>query len=733
MSVVRRSAALLAVAAAALIVVGQTPAHAAAGGLRIDVLSNRADLISGGDALVEIAAPGNRRHPQLRVDVDGRDVTSAFTERSDGHLRGLVSGLALGKNVLTARLRNGPAAQITLINHPLEGPVISGPHLTPFICETEQSGLGPALDGDCTTPRRVEYLYKSTDGTFKPLSDPQHYPADVAQTTTTEGRTVPYVVRVETLTVNRSITRIAVLDDPRSRVPGATYQPTGGWNRKLVYNFGGGCSVSHAQGDVELSDVITGDTLISGADIAIGKGFANAVSSLNVLNNDCNDVISAETAMMVKEYFIDHYGPVIYTMGSGGSGGSIQQQMMANAYPGILDGLLPDFSFPDQTIILTDAFDCRLLDREFQSDPATWTADKQRAVVGFVGDACRTWDAAFGDQMAPSRNCPLVPPAQHYDPITNPDGVRCSIFDDMRNVFGTDPQTRYALRWYDNVGVQYGLKALNEGAISPDDFIALNASVGGYDREGALAPARSVADRSALRTAYRTGRLNQATNLGQVPILDVNVYWDNLTGAQAIHDRVRPFVTRARIQKATGSIANHVMWTYQTFLTIVFMPPGAFQVLDEWMSNIAADRSHAPARIKVVRDKPREAVDRCDLSPNGDDTAFAEPARYGEDSRCNRLFPPHSTPRHQAGEPLVRDALKCRLKPLSRSDYDVNFTGAQWRSLERAFPDGVCDYSKAAVEQQPTIPWMTFADGPGGRPLGPAPTSTPLRGRGHHA
>jgi hypothetical protein len=46
--------------------------------------------------------------------------------------------------------------------------------------------------------------------------------------------------------------------------------------------------------------------------------------------------------------------------------------------------------------------------------------------------------------------------------------------------------------------------------------------------------------------------------------------------------------------------------------------------------------------------------------------------------------------------------------------------------MRKTFPNGVCDYSKPGVGQQPSVPWQTYAYGPGGRALGPAPVSTPL-------
>ena len=50
-----------------------------------------------------------------------------------------------------------------------------------------------------------------TDGAFHPLADPASHPADLAQTTTRDGQTVDYVVRLESGVIDRSIYRWAVL------------------------------------------------------------------------------------------------------------------------------------------------------------------------------------------------------------------------------------------------------------------------------------------------------------------------------------------------------------------------------------------------------------------------------------------------------------------------------------------------------------------------------------------
>ena len=124
-------------------------APAAAHDVDIDVLSSRADQVSGGDALVRVE--GHRHH--LRVLLNGADVTDAF-EREGRDLVGLVDGLRLGRNRITVYDRWRRVAKQHLENHPIEGPIFSGPHQRPFVCKTNQPqvGLGEPLvdnqDGD---------------------------------------------------------------------------------------------------------------------------------------------------------------------------------------------------------------------------------------------------------------------------------------------------------------------------------------------------------------------------------------------------------------------------------------------------------------------------------------------------------------------------------------------------------------------------------------------------------
>ena len=237
-----RMAALLvlAVAGAAVSAGAQTP--------EIATLSARPDMVSGGDVLVRVTPAPGTGDEALTVLAAGRDVTGDFRRLDDGALEGLVRGLEPGTHRIEVRAAGGETAGIDVVNHSIAGPVFSGPHESPFVCQTDSfelvSGetLGEALDDACSVERRVDYAYRSVeDGSLKPLADPAMRPADLARTTTLDGREAPYVVRIETGTINRAVYQIAMLHDPANEPEPDPWQLPAGWNRRLVYTFGGGC------------------------------------------------------------------------------------------------------------------------------------------------------------------------------------------------------------------------------------------------------------------------------------------------------------------------------------------------------------------------------------------------------------------------------------------------------------------------------------------------------------
>src|SRR4051812_27605864 len=579
----------------------------AADPLKLTVVSNRADLVSGGDALVDVSLPASADLAQLRVTAAGHDVSSAFKRAADGRVLGLVEGLELGSNTVAASYPGRPSASITVSDHPSGGPVFSGPQVQPWQCQAT------AADAQCNQLPAYAYEYKSATGQFQSY-DPANPPADVATTTTDQGQTVPYIVRVETGYQDRDQYRIAVLYDPSK--PWTAAAPQNGWNHKLLINHGASCGIEHQSGDAP--DVVN--------DTALSRGFAVMSTALDNAGHNCNLVTQAESLVMAKERLVERYGLLRYTIGTGCSGGSLTQQQVANAYPGIYQGILPACSFPDAWSTGQQLVDYHLV-RSYVESPAkwgtgvAWTPADIAAVEGHPNHVNSVvFDTVYWTSLGePADGCPGVPTADDYNAQSNPGGVRCTLADYMINVMGPRPQSRwidaekkvghgFAGLPLDNVGVQYGLAALQKGQITPEQFVDLNDKIGGGDIDIKPTAARLQADEPALRNAYLSGAVNSANNLDRVAIID-------LRGPDpgAFHDAYRSWATRARLEKQQGHFPrNQVIWFGQVpLLGDASYPDKGLLAMDRWLAAVEADRSGASLADKVAKDRPSDVNDRC--------------------------------------------------------------------------------------------------------------------------
>ena len=688
---------------------------------QIRVLSNpRQDRVSGGDVLIHVGMPAGTSGSDVRVSLNGADVTSNFRPDAGGlTMTGLLTGLVIGTNTVGAQVRGGPEARATIVNHPNAGPVFSGPHEQPFVCETRSfklaSGgtLGAALDENCSIATRVDYLYRSTGAAeLKPLAAGTPLPADVVMVTTLTGQSVPYVVRIETGTINRAIYQIAMLHNPAAEAAPDIFTRSAGWNGRLIYTFGGGCT-----GGWYRQGTSTGGVL---DDVMLQRGYAVASATLNTFGNNCAETLAAETMMMVKEHFIETYGPPKFTIGWGGSGGSYQQHHIAESYPGLLDGIMPARSFPDVAFgtvpFITDA---RLVKHYFDTlATLPYTAEQKRQITGFGNLATMASVDEGAGRIHVTEHCPpALAKNLVYDPAKNPRGARCTVYDHAVNVYGRDSATGFARRPLDNVGVQYGLGALNNGAITTAQFLDLNEKIGGYDNDGNVVSRRTVGDPAAIRAAYRSGlMLNGAGGLATTPIIDYRAYRDDLPDGD-IHIRYTSFSTRERLRKANGYTDNHVMltddrrWGDSTRAPVL---ADALNQMDRWLTSLVADTSTDPKIDKVRRAKPVDLVDAC-WTRDDKPQKIVEPATYGS-GRCEELYPANSVPRGVAGAPVSSDVAKCQLKAVTTSDYKATFTADEMARLRRIFPEGVCDWSKPGIEQQqPSDSWQTFGGTTGPR------------------
>jgi hypothetical protein len=696
---------------------------------RIETLSTKPHLVSGGDVLVRVTLPERLDRHDVRVELNGRNITHAFHAESKHTLVGLVNDLKLGRNEIeVSKKRRGRAERLVVTNWPLSGPITSGPHQDPFICQTHQFLLPdgtpytatPAAEPDCSAPTRITYMYMPVGGSaLVPLPGTTPLPANVAMTTTTTGQTVRFIVRVETSTVDRGIYQSAVLHDPTLDAAPSPFSPPRGWNRRLIAVEGFGCP-----GGWYVQGAAIGSLAFSGMDFALlsparlGEGYAMFSNTLQHPSNNCNSVLAGEAAMMSKERFIETYGVPRYTVSAGCSGGSYGSIQLADQLPGLFDGALIACTFPDPLSIALSGSDGHLLANYFAANPAALTNAQKTAITGYKFSG-PDGQLAFIDAARQSgRTDPVagrvspgipgyvsapfnanVPVAERYHPVTNPRGARGTVYDAARNVYGVDGRTGFALRPFDNVGVQYGLKALNDGVITPKQFLDLNEGVGGFDQDANPVAARSMGSTGAIRRAYQSGlQFVGSGGLASIPLVDISGIYNDDAG---YHYQWFHFATRDRMEQANGDTRNHVMWRGNVPFDAVW------SMFIAWVEAVASDERHGSARDKVARNRPGNAVDGCWPTT----TEFvAERQSFGStpDSTCNTLFPSFAFPRYVAGGPLAANILKCRLERVDRRDYDVAFSAAEFERLKRIFPDGVCDWSKRGVGQTEVVEWGSF-------------------------
>ena len=731
------------------------------------VLSSPPSMVTGGDALVRLRIPRTVPLHKAKLFLNGEDVTSTLElDESARTLTGLVTGLHLGANSLFADSNgNGqgrPTASLTLVNHPVTGPIFSGPQQQPFVCKTQTQGLGfPQVDNqvgtgmrlfqtpgnpstpligwskDCTVNTVVDFQYRTTGGQFRPLPAGP-LPADLAMTTTLDGRTVPYVVRRERGTINRFIYAISILSPPGDP---AAPPDTSLWNRRAIYAFDGGVAIGHNQGTVGGSHLY---------DPGLSKGYAIIHSSGTRTSTHYNLVLGAETAIMTKERFIEGYGVPLYTVGVGGSGGAIQQYVYAQRHPRvIIDAAIPQYSYPDMVTQTIHVGDCELLEHFMDVTDganAKWAVWPNRTwLEGMNASATRPNPYRGGlpgnsecvngwRGLTPLALNPLFGTAgagsEFYDPAALA-AIKWTHWDDLRNVYGVDADGYAKVPW-DNVGVQYGLRALKDGNITPAEFLKLNATVGSWKNskdmvqegcpfiaalcsipaqfdpwsrrnmrlspDGGVTPApRREGNMDAANAAYTSGIVFRGA-IG-IPIIDWRHY---LEAELDMHNSHQSFASRKRMLNYDGSASNQVIWFTDARPARAFdQTPMALEVMDEWMANIRAK----PWR-GVSRNKPAAAVDSCfatdgSLLYSGSD-AWAGILDSRSPGPCTQAFPLFSTSRIVAGGPIEGGVFKCALKPLSQALADGTY--APWAPaaedvsrLQQIFPTGVCDYTKPDV------------------------------------
>ena len=637
----------------------------------VAVVSSAADQVTGGDARLHIEMPAGFPLNRLSVTVNRQEVSNRFTQiPGSDTLTGIIDGLNLGENEVQVRAigfgRQRPyPANLSLTNHPITGPVFSGPHQHPFVCTVQDKGLGQALvdnategfpvfatdvDGnltdeiigyskDCSAETFVTYVYRSTSGSWLPYEPGQERPSDMAQTTTMDGKTVDYIVRWERGTINRFIYSVAMLapDDT-----GPDDHTTTAWNGKLIYYFQGGVGIGHTQGSPSGSRMLY--------EYGLSQGYGIVYSTGTKTGEHYNLVLGGETALMVKERFIELYDTPIYTVGVGGSGGGIQQYVYGQNHKGLIDAAIPQYSYPDMITQAIHVGDCELL--EFYMDVIDaanprWQTWANRTLIEGMNasdELVNPYTQALGHSECVNGWRGLSPLALNpwygiadgqelYQPQSAIAAIEWTHFGDLVNIYGVGDDG-FARSPWDNVGVQYGLQAVANGDITPEEFLHLNANVGGWKNEpemvqegspffppgvidfgnwdpwsirnqmlspdGGLTPAqRTEGDMLAAQAAYEAGLVFMGNM--EIPIIDWRHYLEPVLD---MHNSHQSFAARLRLLSHDGDASNQVVW----FTAIADgeprfdQTPEAFQVIDEWMGNIQAQ-----PELGVAGNKPKSS------------------------------------------------------------------------------------------------------------------------------
>ncbi|MFC3031628.1 DUF6351 family protein [Pseudoalteromonas fenneropenaei] len=624
----------------------------------------------------------------------------------------------------------------------------SGPKQYPFFCMTLDSGLGqPEIDNqnregvrvyqgdnivgyskDCGSKTALHY-FSLVNGQLEKVTVEQ-----------TKNLATP-LYRVEQGTINRFIYAIIMPITP-SEVDNRTAHSL--WNKRLIYQFHGGSGIGYRQGRLSAHGLIENQLE------QLKGGYAVISSSGNKTSYTYNMLLAEDTAARVKRQFVSLYGEPLYTVGIGGSGGGLAQYLLAQNGAGILDGLIPLYSYPDMITQTTYALDCDLLNNYFtfrakhKKDWRDWERRRQiegmnaindfpqkagylqplnQLMAGFVPDfpdgSSECINGYFG--LSSFINNPRQGFLRAFFSSDVVASTKWSYWQDLSAILGLDEQGFGRSTW-DNVGVQYGLQALKEGEISVAEFLHLNRHIGAWlpqakmQAEDIIMPfghklpiwlslwgnqnvsevsplantaARHQGDITAMQQAYRSGQVF----IGKVwlPIIDARHYLENQLD---MHHMSASFYSRLRIQQATGQTANHVIWVADKNYDPT---TEALALMDKWQLAMSSRTLEG-----VVAAKPAELEDTC-FGKQGETLAKGGQVFDGTwnnrpPGTCLSYFPMYSTSRIVAGAPWAGDLFKCALIPvasaLDKGLYGTVDMSAYQTQLLEIFPDGVCDYQQ---------------------------------------
>lgn len=614
-------------------------------------------------------------------------------------------------------------------------PIFSGPQQYPFYCAFHQMGIEPPLidndDGygiavlneagelqgyskDCLHPSRLLWFTLNAAG-------------EVASYQGGDLAAGEWLLRAELGTIQRHFYLLVMPVQP-DEFPQRTGKTL--WNNKLIYQFHGGVGIGFRQGELRI------ERLLRNRAAQLRQGYAVVSSSANRTSHTYHFLRAEEVARQLKQHFISLYGEPEMTIGIGGSGGGIAQYLLAQNAPDVLDAAIAQYSYPDMLSQVQYALDCDLLHNYYYftaDEKAFWQSWQHRQWVEGLSTV-PDQQVRFGREISAiqllsgKKPTPMEGATQCINAwfglssmVHNPyqgrlrpfvseavlQSTHWSYWEDLVDLYGRD-EHGFAHSLWDNTGVQYGLLALRDGRLSPEQFIDLNARIGSwlpahqmqpeqarflpvwhtpiwlsaFGRQNMAAPVRTEsgfevapryrANREAMERAYRYGQL--FVGKLNIPVLDLRHYLDPVLD---MHHLQPSFMARDRL---------------------------AMHGNDHWQRIWVSHPDHTPeqqafdAVVAWVRagQAPDSASDRC-FDASGQVIAQGDTV-WQDDGVCRQIYPVLSNSREQAGAPGHGLPMQCALQPveqaLAAGEYaDVDMTS--WLSkLKQIFPDGVCDYQQ---------------------------------------
>ncbi len=636
----------------------------------------------------------------------------------------------------------------------------SGPKQYPFYCMTIDSKLGqPLVDNqqeygvpvyqditkrthiigyskDCLVRTQLQFFYLNKEERLVKLA-----PASFSQLSSLWQAKQPLqLFRAEQGSINRFIYTIAMA---------ITAQELGKrtasrlWNKRLIYQFNGGSGIGFRQGRQKAAKIISKRLP------QIQQGYAVISSSGNRTSYTYNMLLAEDTARRVKLNFTALFGEPLFTIGIGGSGGGLAQYLIAQNSQGILDGLIPQYSYPDMLSQTIYTLDCDLLNNYFTfraKGNVRWKQWDQRQVIEGMNTLHDFPQKIAFLQPVAQLMAGMVPsfPQGNSECINGYFGLSTFIhnprqgflrsfysdevvrqtnwnyWEDMAWLFKRDQHGLVQSTW-DNEGVQYGLRALKQKQITLDEFVHINKHIGSWKEqhqmqaENIVTPfgrnlplwlslwgsdnitevnkrafaARRSASLEAIEAAYRGGQVF----LGKLdlPVIDVRHYLEEKLD---MHHMSASFSARLRLQRANGHAKNQIIWVAKRD----FDPSEqAFAMMDLWLLK----RKQFPA-LSALQSKPTELVDAC-FDESGEVMAQGDDVWHGHwnnklEGACAKSYAIFSNSRIQAEGPWQGSIFKCQRMPIAQAIKqglygDIDLT-TQLHELRKIFSEGVCDYSK---------------------------------------